>query len=89
VATRPKLAAITTVYRQYSHAQYIVDRSLELPFNCQIEHALMIGNRGSDAMDNHALEAIQCMQERRRGDKTASTEKIAILQELNHVLRLS
>lgn len=29
MATRPKLAAITTVYRKYSHAQHIVDRFLE------------------------------------------------------------
>jgi len=28
-AQRPKLAAITTVYRKYSHAQHIVDRFLE------------------------------------------------------------
>jgi hypothetical protein len=29
VATRPKLAAVTTVYRKYSHAQHVVDRFLE------------------------------------------------------------
>jgi hypothetical protein len=29
MATRPKLAAITTVYRKYSHTQHIVDRFLE------------------------------------------------------------
>jgi hypothetical protein len=28
-ATRPKIAAVTTVYRKYSHAQHIVDRFLE------------------------------------------------------------
>ena len=43
---------------------------LELPLNCQIEDALMIGNGGSDAMDYHALEAMQCMLERRRGGET-------------------
>ena len=43
---------------------------VELPLNCQIEDALMIGVGGSDAMDFHALEAMQCMVERRRGGET-------------------
>ena len=43
---------------------------LELPLNCEIEEALMIGVGGSDAMDYHALEAMQCMVERRRGGET-------------------
>ena len=43
---------------------------VELPLNCQIEDALMVGNGGSDAMDYHALEAMQCMVERRRGGET-------------------
>ena len=43
---------------------------VELPLNCQIEDALMIGIGGSDAMDFHALEAMQCMVERRRGGET-------------------
>ncbi len=42
---------------------------LELPLGCHIEDALMIGEGGSDAMDFHALEAMQCMVERRgRGE---------------------
>ena len=42
---------------------------LELPLGCHIEDALMIGEGGSDAMDFHALEALQCMVERRgRGE---------------------
>ncbi|HLJ16662.1 MAG TPA: hypothetical protein VKV15_19350 [Bryobacteraceae bacterium] len=43
---------------------------LELPLNCEIEEALMVGVGGSDAMDYHALEALQCMVERRRGGET-------------------
>jgi len=42
---------------------------LELPQGCAIEEALMVGEGGSDAMDFHALEALQCMVERRgRGE---------------------
>jgi hypothetical protein len=40
---------------------------LELPLGCEIEDALMVGAGGSDAMDFHAFEAMQCMLERRKG----------------------
>ncbi|HVO98917.1 MAG TPA: hypothetical protein VMT15_12660 [Bryobacteraceae bacterium] len=40
---------------------------LELPLGCEIEEALMVGCGGSDPMDFHALEAMQCMVERRKG----------------------
>jgi hypothetical protein len=40
---------------------------LELPLGCEIDEALMVGTGGSDAMDFHALEAMQCMLERRKG----------------------
>ncbi len=43
---------------------------LELPLECEIEDALMVGVGSSDAMDYHALEAMQCMIERRRGGET-------------------
>jgi len=43
---------------------------VELPLGCEIESALMVGVGGSDAMDYHALEAMQCMVERRRGGET-------------------
>ena len=43
---------------------------IELPLNGAIEDALMVGVGGSDAMDFHALEAMQCMVERRRGGET-------------------
>jgi hypothetical protein len=43
---------------------------LELPLECGIEDALMVGVGGSDAMDYHALEGLQCMVERRRGGET-------------------
>lgn len=43
---------------------------LELPLDCEIEEALMVGVGGSDAMDYHALEAMQSMIERRKGGET-------------------
>ncbi|HHZ93294.1 TPA: hypothetical protein EYN65_22890, partial [Candidatus Poribacteria bacterium] len=43
---------------------------LELPIDCQLEDALMVGVGGSDAMDYHALEAMQCMIERREGGES-------------------
>ena len=43
---------------------------LEFLLDAEIEDALMIGVGGSDAMDFHALEALQCMVERRRGGET-------------------
>jgi hypothetical protein len=43
--------------------------SLELPLGCRVSDALMVGVGGSDPMDFHALEAMQCMLERRgRGE---------------------
>jgi hypothetical protein len=44
--------------------------AIELPLECEIEEALMVGEGGSDAMDFHALEGLQCMVERRRGGET-------------------
>lgn len=44
--------------------------SLELPLECEIQDALMVGQGGSDPMDYHALEAMQCMIERRKGGET-------------------
>jgi hypothetical protein len=43
---------------------------LELPLNCEIADALMVGCGGSDPMDFHALEAMQSMLERRRGGES-------------------
>ncbi len=43
---------------------------VELPLGCNIEDALMVGCGGSDPMDYHALEAMQCMIERRSGGET-------------------
>jgi len=43
---------------------------IELPLDCEIESALMVGVGGSDPMDYHALEAMQCMIERRKGGET-------------------
>jgi hypothetical protein len=44
--------------------------SIDLPLGCKIDDALMVGEGGSDAMDFHALEGLQCMVERRRGGET-------------------
>ncbi len=43
---------------------------VDVPYGAMIDEALMIGVGGSDAMDFHALEAMQCMLERRRGGET-------------------
>lgn len=44
--------------------------AIDLPMGCDLEDALMVGVGGSDAMDFHALEAMQCMIERRKGGET-------------------
>jgi hypothetical protein len=44
--------------------------SIELPHGCRIDEALAVGVGISDAMDFHALEALQCMVERRQGGET-------------------
>jgi len=43
---------------------------VEIPYGAEVEEALMLGVGGSDAMDYHALEAMQCMVERRKGGET-------------------
>jgi hypothetical protein len=43
---------------------------LDVPLGAEIEEALMVGEGGSDPMDYHALEAMQCMIERRKGGET-------------------
>ncbi|MBX3015512.1 MAG: hypothetical protein KF832_28585 [Caldilineaceae bacterium] len=43
---------------------------IELPLGCVVQDALMVGVGGSDPMDYHALEAMQCMVERRQGGET-------------------
>jgi len=43
---------------------------VEMPLGAHIEDAVMVGTGGSDAMDFHALEALQCMVERRNGGET-------------------
>ncbi len=43
---------------------------VEIPLGAEIEDALMVGVGSSDAMDFHALEALQCLVERRRGGET-------------------
>ena len=43
---------------------------VEVPYDAVIQDALMVGVGGSDAMDYHALEAMQCMVERRKGGES-------------------
>lgn len=43
---------------------------VEVPYGARLKEALMVGVGGSDPMDYHALEAMQCMIERRRGGET-------------------
>lgn len=43
---------------------------VEIPLESTIEDALMVGVGGSDPMDYHALEAMQCMIERRKGGES-------------------
>ena len=43
---------------------------VDLPLECEMEAALMVGVGGSDPMDYHAMEAMQCMIERRKGGET-------------------
>lgn len=52
---------------------------LELPLGCHIEDALMIGEGGSDPMDFHALEALQCMVER-RGHGETGVRRVQLLE---------
>lgn len=44
--------------------------AVEIPYGARIKDALMVGVGGSDPMDYHALEAMQCMVERRLGGET-------------------
>jgi len=53
--------------------------AIDLPSGCHIEDALMIGVGGSDAMDFHALEGLQCMVERRRGGESG-VKAVQLLQ---------
>jgi hypothetical protein len=43
---------------------------IDLPMDCEIEHALVVGYGGADVMDFHGLEALQCMVERRKGGES-------------------
>ena len=43
---------------------------IELPLDCEIENALMVGVRRLRRDGLHALEALQCMVERRKGGET-------------------
>ena len=43
---------------------------LEIPFNAEIEHAVVLGYGDLDAYGFHTLEALQCMLERRKGGET-------------------
>jgi hypothetical protein len=53
--------------------------AIDLPLGCDIESAVMVGVGGSDAMDFHALEGLQCMVERRRGGESG-VKAVQLLQ---------
>jgi len=53
--------------------------AIDLPLGCEIEDALMVGEGGSDPMDFHALEGLQCMVERRKGGETG-VKAVQLLQ---------
>lgn len=52
---------------------------LELPLDCELDDALMIGMGSSDALDFHALECLQCMVERRRGGESG-VKRVQLLE---------
>lgn len=54
---------------------------LELPRDCEIEAALTIGYGGLESYGFHALEAHQCMIERRRGGETGVTSVQAVTSD--------
>lgn len=43
---------------------------VDVPLDSELDGAVMVGVGGSDPMDYHALEAMQCMVERRRGGES-------------------
>ncbi len=51
---------------------------LELPDDCEIESALALGYGGLEAYGFHALEALQCMIEKRRGGETGVSSAQAV-----------
>ncbi len=44
--------------------------AIDMPYGAEIEEAMCVAMGGIDSYDFHALEAIQCMVERRRGGET-------------------
>lgn len=62
--------------------------ALELPVDCEIESALTIGYGPIEDYGFHALEAHQCMIERRRGGETGICEvQVAIGKEIRETQR--
>jgi hypothetical protein len=53
--------------------------SVDLPKGAEVEDALMIGVGSSDPMDFHALEAMQCVLERRKGGETG-VKKVQLIE---------
>lgn len=52
---------------------------VEIPLGAKVEEAVMVGEGGSDPMDFHALEGMQCMVERRKGGETG-VKAVELLQ---------
>src|SRR3954469_8771602 len=86
-SSRPKLAAVVTVYRKYSHAQHIVDRLLEgYGWNGEHHHppmdliALYVDQKGADDLSaDRAARFPQMKMYKSVSDAlTAGTGKLAV-----------
>lgn len=44
--------------------------SVDMPFGADVEEVMSVGYGGVDSYDFHAVEVLQCMAERRKGDET-------------------
>ena len=55
--------------------------AIDMPLGAEIEEALCLAVGGVDGYDIHALEAIQCMVERRRGGETGVVQMHAVIDD--------
>lgn len=55
--------------------------AIDMPLNAEVEEALCVAVGGVDGYDIHALEAIQCMVERRRGGETGVVQMHASIDD--------
>jgi hypothetical protein len=55
--------------------------AIDMPLGAEVEEVLCVAVGGVDGYDIHALEAIQCMVERRRGGETGVVQMQALIDE--------